>query len=222
VSDQTLMLPSLIVRSVADAAESHRGSGGEPGYMLTTHDLVNGWSTVFVPQTDQPAPLSDATVVVTPVDTRTVTERPAVLNVYIQAQGMQHGYMESLARYDAVFWSESAVEKFVLPYYASKSQYAAAEVLSGLSELFYHKIPSPDRTDESVPSPDRTDESVPFAVAHLPRSTYQNLTETAAMGADLAVVKRHPVTGEVTHHLLSHYLERRNAQRQDEERREEA
>jgi hypothetical protein len=199
MSDQPLMLPSLIVRSIADAAESHRGSGGAPGYMLTSQDSLLGWSTYFVPRTEQPAPLSDATVVVTPVDTATTTERPAVLNVYIQAEGMQHGYMEPLAQYDAVFWSESAVEKFVLPYYASKSQYAAAEVLTALSELFYHKIPSPDRTDEAVP----------FAVAHLPRSTYENLTETATMGADLAVVKRHPVTGEVTHHLLSDYLQRR-------------
>lgn len=211
MSDQTLMLPSLIVRSVADAAESHRGSGGEPGYMVTTHDPLQGWSTVFVPRTDQPAPLSDATVVVTPVDTPTTTERPAVLNVYIQAQGMQHGYLEPLAQYDAVFWSESAVEKFVLPYYASKSQYAAAEVLAGLSELFYHRIPSPDRTDESVP----------FAVAHLPRSTYQDLSETAAMGADLAVVKRHPVTGEVTHHLLSDHLKRREEERQTARRQKE-
>lgn len=213
MSDQPLMLPSLIVRSVADAAASHRRSGGEPGYMVTTHDLVGGWSTVFVPQTDQQAPVSGPTVEVTPVDTPTITDRPAVLNVYIQAEGMQHGYMEALDRYDAVFWSESAVEKFVLPYYASKSQYAAAEVLTGLSELFYHKIPSPDRTDEPAPSSDRTDEPVPFAVAHLPRSTYENLTETAAMGADLAVVKCHPVTGRVTHHLLSDYLQRRGEPR---------
>jgi hypothetical protein len=204
MSDQPLMLTSLIARSIADAAESHRGSGGEPGYMITTHDPIGGWSTAFTPRTDQPAPLSDATAVITPVDTPTKKERPAVLNVYIQAQGMQHGFMESLTQYDAVFWSESAVEKFVFPYYASKSQYAAAEVLTGLSELFYHTLPSPDRTDEAVP----------FAVAHLPRSTYAELSETAAMGADLAVVKRHPVTGEVTHHLLSHYLKRRGEERQ--------
>lgn len=203
MSDQPLMLTSLIARSIADAAESHRGAGGEPGYMLTTHDPAKGWSTVFNPRTEEPAPESDAAVVVTPVNTPTITERPAVLNVYIQAAGMQAGFMESLARYDAVFWSESAVEKFVFPYYASKSQYAAADVLTGLSELFYHKIPAPDRTDEAVP----------FAVAHLPRSTYADLTETAAVGADLAVVKRHPVTGEVTHHLLSHYLQRREESR---------
>ncbi len=206
------MLPSLVLRAVADAAESHRGSGGEPGFMLTTHDPVTGWSTVFVPKTDQPAPVSDATVVVTPVDTRAMAERPAVLNVYIQAEGMQHGYMEPLAQYDAVFWSESAVEKFVLPYYASKSQYAAADVLTALSELFYHELPSPEGTDEAVP----------FAVAHLPRSTYENLTETAAMGADLAVMKRHPATGRVTHHLLSHYLQRRGEERQNQARQNEA
>jgi hypothetical protein len=212
MSDQPLMLPSLIVRAVADAAESHRGLGGEPGYMLTTHDPVKGWSTVFTPKTDQPPPVSDATVVVTPVDTPTVTKRPSVLNVYIQAEGMQHGYMESLAQYDAVFWSESAVEKFVLPYYASKSQYAAAEVLVVLSELFYHKLPTQNAT---------TEEPVPFAVAHLPRSTYENLSVTATVGADLAVLKRHPVTGEVTHHLLSHYLQRREEERQNAQRRHE-
>ncbi len=209
MSDQPLMLTSLALRAVADAAESVRcpPGGHEPGFMETTYDSTTGhWSTRFVPYDSGSVPHSGPTRVVTPVDTRTVMPRPATLDVCIRAEGMLAGTMESLAQYDAVFWSESAVEKFVFPYYASKSQFAAAEVLSALADVFYHKKHDPHAAK------DANDEPVPFAVAHLPRSTYAELTETAALGADLALLHMDP-SGNVNHVCLSDYLREREKAR---------
>ncbi|HET7464921.1 MAG TPA: hypothetical protein VFJ82_27000 [Longimicrobium sp.] len=159
-----LRLDSIVLRALADNAASWRAVGGLPGHMLTTFDRVEGWSTVFIPEEVSP----EVTGVRTPVDTRTVSKRPAVDLIQIRAEGMSEP--RSLSEYDAVFWSEAAVEKFVLPYYASKSQWLAAYVLDGLSRAFYGRVPVPGACEAGAGAGEDT--AVPFAVAHLPRSDY--------------------------------------------------
>jgi hypothetical protein len=73
---------------------------------------------------------------------------------------------------DAVFWSASAVEKFLVPYYASVYGDTAPDVVDRLVSIF---VPpgSPERGDNGgemavVPAPVDTS----FAVIHLPSSEY--------------------------------------------------
>jgi len=66
---------------------------------------------------------------------------------------------------DAVFWSQSAVEKFVIPYYAS--------VYGDHADAIVHKL-----LDVLKPIPLEGSESDPaFAIAHLPASEYVTLDE---------------------------------------------
>lgn len=73
---------------------------------------------------------------------------------------------------DAVFWSASAVEKFLVPYYASVYGDTAPDVVDRLVSIF---VPpgSPERGDsggEMAVGPAPVDTS--FAVIHLPSSEY--------------------------------------------------
>lgn len=79
---------------------------------------------------------------------------------------------ELVHKYDAVFWSESAVEKFVLPYYASLSMWDAASALEDISIAWYGKIP---RAASGDGTGTETNEVIPFALAHTPDSNWKTL-----------------------------------------------
>jgi hypothetical protein len=211
-------LNALVLRAMADSASSQRKRDGDPGFMVTTFDREKGWSTWFEPKTPPPA---EAEAVMTPVDTKEVAraERPVVRSVTILA-GKMTTPEELAEEYDAVFWSEAAVEKFVLPYYASKSKWMAAHLLTTLSEVFYGYVPGPTPANTILPPPeaapleaqetpaDTTGPSanagIPFALAHLPRSDYVGLEDVATVGADLGVLL--VKDGAVVFRRLSDYL----------------
>ena len=65
---------------------------------------------------------------------------------------------------DAVFWSESAVEKFLVPYYASVYGDRADKVVRDLLDV----LDSPRRGANGPTT---------FAIAHIPRSEYVNVDE---------------------------------------------
>ncbi len=69
-------------------------------------------------------------------------------------------------RADAVFWSESAVEKFVIPYYASKHGPRAGTEVQAILDVFHHgkKPPKEGETE--------TDGNGVFALVHVPTSEY--------------------------------------------------
>lgn len=184
MSDRPLKIDSLVLRSAADYAASQRAPGGKSGFLVTTFSPVTGWSTLFT--TGAISPQADA--VVTPVNNRSIApQRPRVESVTIRAHGMRKPL--ELAKFgDAVFWSEAAVEKFVLPYYASKGQWLAAHLLNVLSRVFYGHVPQPPLLDEDAPAAASGDVPVPFALVHLPRSDYVGLEETAPLTADLGVL----------------------------------
>jgi hypothetical protein len=190
-------LSSIAARAVAEFASSLRGPREEPTAIVTRYDAKHrSWKM----RVDRKAgPCSGPDGAVTPLDTPFVQPgRPGVTHVGIRAEGMHHD--ESLIRYDAGFWSEAAVEKFVFPYYASKAQWTAAHVLTRLSEIFYGYVPDGVEASNRLETGD-----VPFAIGHIPRSDYAALEEHDVLGDDLFVVFRGP-QGEVKHRPLSEFL----------------
>src|SRR5687767_9171200 len=106
------MIPTLNafqLRALADAASSRRKPGGEPFYLLVepgepnpTLKLVKGTG------------MGEPPGAVLEIDTFEVEDRPTVDSVVIGCEGDDE-LMNLAGKYDAVFWSEAAVEKFVLP-----------------------------------------------------------------------------------------------------------
>lgn len=189
-------LTSLEARVMADYASGIRGEGAS---FLCTEMDPDGRHFRVRPHRAHGL-CSDAKDVVTPVNTPFVQpDRPSVEKVEIQAEGMTG--LESLAQYDAVFWSESAVEKFIFPYYASKYQWHAAHVLTKLSEAWYRYIPRPGvgPAVSAAGEKEPVNDEIPFAVGHLPRSDYVELADEMF----LISRDRH---GRVHHRPLSQFL----------------
>jgi hypothetical protein len=190
-----LRLTSLQIREIAEYAESVRGPGGDPVFFVAQLDDASNAVTITC---EKELPTASPLSVVIPASTASVQPlRDPVESVTILAAGMKEP--DSLNAYDAVFWSESAVEKFLFPYYASKSQWQAAYVLSGLAKAFYGFVPGP-----LAQGTDPVSDPIPFAVAHLPRSDYVPLEESPT-GRDVALLFRN-ADGTVSHRLLAEFL----------------
>ncbi|HET6228508.1 MAG TPA: hypothetical protein VFE05_00435 [Longimicrobiaceae bacterium] len=148
------------LRRAADAAESIRGPEGKPMYVAASaeggleiySEPPEGGYLFEVDTFEQGVGRPHPTAVI-------------VVDCHGQTMDLAHGY-------DAVFWSEAAVEKFLLPYYASKSMWDAAAALKNLSQKWYGKVPDDgdDDGDDATPVDGAT---LPFAVAHMPDSEYQ-------------------------------------------------
>lgn len=154
---EPLKLDAYALRSVAETASGRRGPKGHPYFLVEKADHT----LVLQPGTPDQDPPSGTVI---EVDTRDQQPlRPQVDNVIIKVQD----HTRELARkYDSVFWSEAAVEKFVFPYLVSKSLWKAANHLKELSNCWYHGCPIPkaDGTGEEV--------VIPFAIGHTPDSDF--------------------------------------------------
>jgi hypothetical protein len=204
------MIDSVGLREMAEYASSLRGREGEPRFLTAKRDPATNDYVLDA----LPAPPDDTTdTVVVPVNTRQVqpNRAPVVdVKIYVETQNgtgvVIKGY--SLDRYDAVFWSEAAVEKFLFPYYASKYQWLAAEVLTILSKVFYGYVPTLADPTQQL----RDANEIPFAMAHLPRSDYVPDEPGgegpegpyAILARDLWVLSH--VDGEVVHRPVAYYL----------------
>lgn len=215
-----LMLDSIGLREVADYAASLRAPFGDQRYIIATYDpKAQDYKLSDAP--DPPAPSTPDSAVVA-VNTATVQPaRVGMMEVTMNAVGIINGQVvelfADLADYDAVFWSEAAVEKFLFPYYASKYQWAAAEVLTLLSTVFYGYVPSMINGMSSAAAPVLTPaeiSEIPFAMAHLPRSDYVPISESGVgmsgppanfLMRDLVVLSHSQVTGTVVHRPLAEY-----------------
>jgi hypothetical protein len=160
------IIDAHVLREWADAAASYRDDG--PFWLVYTEGEP---PTIVAGPADSP-PIG----AVFGVATRAVDpDRPAVSDVVLISG---ESVTANLAQeYDAVFWSEAAVEKFVLPYYASKSMWEAAAVLHNLSMSWYGKIPP----DTDGPEADFRRDGIaagelPFALAHTPDSDWGKVT----------------------------------------------
>jgi hypothetical protein len=156
------------LRMLADFAESLRGSNGDPIYILPGDDGGLAW------RTGGDAPGNTLFT----VDTMDVTPgrvKPSAVTIAVAGQVP----LQLADQYDAVFWSESAVEKFVLPYYASKSMWDAAAELTALSIAWYGRVPA-DGDVQVGPVPDPADapstDPIPVALAHTPDSDWSDLS----------------------------------------------
>jgi len=168
-----LQMNALQLRALADTASSWRARGGDPMFGVIAEQ--DGTAVLDI-QPTLTEPLGSA------VEFNTADVQPArpivTIVTLLEAAGA-----EAVNDYDAIFWSEAAVEKFVFPYYASKSLWSAAWVLQNLATLWYGFVPGAPAVASTEP--------IPFAIAHLPGSDYVGLTEDG------------PVTGGEDLHLLS-------------------
>jgi hypothetical protein len=158
------------LRMVAEFASSRRRVGGEPLYAVTVpeSEVVGAENKL-----DFVSRLAEGQVPLFEIDTREVEARPKPTEVYFVVDEVRTHNLAD--RYDAVFWSEAAVEKFVLPYYASKSLWEAAAVLDKLSMYWYGQIPPDTDPGEGSSSDGRFFVEPPFAIAHTPDSDYTSL-----------------------------------------------
>jgi hypothetical protein len=156
------------LRILSDAASGYRG--GDPFWLIYRGDEA---PTVVRAAT----PPADAVFC---VETREVEDRPKPTAMIIDCDGSTRDLSES---YDAVFWSEAAVEKFVFPYYASKSLWEAASVLEKLSKYWYGTVP-PDTQGGADANADPVPlGSVPYALAHTPDSDWNTMSQDG-IGSD--------------------------------------
>jgi hypothetical protein len=184
-------LNSLNARMIADYASGLRGQGPE---FLVGRRVPGGYHVEVVADHE---PCSTETDVVVPIDTNAVrTDRPPVEKVCMEAAG----HTVNLSNYDAVFWTESSVEKFLVPYLAAKYQWQAAAVLEMFARAWYGGVPHVlgETTDGTVGAPSE-DVGVPFAVGHLPRSEY------VIIGGEVEILFLHRESG-VTAKPLSDYF----------------
>jgi hypothetical protein len=198
-------LNALQLRALADAASSKRKPGGEPFYLV----LQDGFPD---PDLDPRPALklvqgkgaTEPVGAVLEIDTFEVERRPTVDHVVIGCEGDDQR-VELANSYDAVFWSEAAVEKFVLPYYASKSLWEAAAVLDKISHYWYGRVPADTNELPLAPFVENAGEAmetegwgegdVAYALMHTPDSEWNTISESGAIGSDLHLFVRNPTTG---------------------------
>lgn len=175
---------SLEARMMSEYADALRGEG--PRLLVGTRN-ADGFHITDEPL-DARAPCSDPTSVVMPVDTEFVwPDRPAVERVTMRVAGSE----VDLTKYDAVFWTESSVEKFLFPYLASKYGPQAAAAAVKLAQEWYGRVPPLQPVVEDGNPVDAI--LVPFAVGHLPRSEYVILDEVEVLlkdGNGIVTVRR--------------------------------
>lgn len=94
---------------------------------------------------------------------------------------------------DAMFWTESSVEKFLVPYYASvhSSDDTLGEKMQKISEIF-----DGDFTEEGVEGAEDAEVQV-YAMLHLPKSEYVASPPDAAL-AVFYTMRRRPAPGSTT------------------------
>ena len=219
---QEQMLDSIGLREAAEYAASLRGRGGNPRKIIAQYDPELGDYRLTDAPMGAPVAPEDSTVLA--VDTAEVQpSRWRVRDITIKASGHLLGdpveISIGLDRYDAVFWSEAAVEKFLFPYYASKYQWAAAEVLVLLSLVFYGEVPGLQSGKPLLSAVALADfaglaDEEPFAIAHLPRSDYVPLSRSGPgpegpnanfLLNDVWVLSRKKAKDEMSERPLAHY-----------------
>lgn len=165
------------LRSLAEYASSIRG---KDAYFVRGED---GWEV----HTD-PGELSGRQAI--RVYNRPLPDRPQVFSGHLRARRGEHGPVTEAnlmalpdphnpgktVEADAVFWTESAVEKFLVPYYASVfGDQADVEI-----EKLLNVLDSPrERPGGAGPAPANAGDA--FALAHIPRSEYVTVTGGASV-----------------------------------------
>ena len=191
------VLSSRQLRKIAEAVAGYRES---PTFWLVLTQDADG-SLAYEVRPQDPGPLSNAVVI--PCHTPKVAERPPVTAAFIQAAGAEpvdllHLRLEDLEddegnaahTADAVFWGESSVEKFVVPYYASVYGDEAGEAVTELLNAYNGVQAESARLEEADGVPNLTEV---YGLVHIPRSEYIELDESDSTSAAASRARRaHP------------------------------
>jgi hypothetical protein len=198
----TVHLDSVQLRLIAEAAS---GARGVPVDFVASAD-----GTVEERRhSNETAPPGS---VVIPAFTRDkVPDKPPLVEATIQAEGVGKpvdllNLPNGLGAADAVFWSESAVEKFLIPYYASVYGNQAARAVGDLLEAFHGDRGHAAGAGAATPPAAET-----YALAHIPKSEYVVLSGESDIGREVAVIYRDDPTQPLTAVMLPDFLRQRRA-----------
>jgi hypothetical protein len=148
--------PQLTADLLRDIAEAANGIRKHEIWFVVKD--VAGTLVYTIAKTD---PGNPADAIVIPCLTKLKNERPQMIEIKCKARKLDGTIIDgnllnvegTTDECDATFWSESAVEKFLIPYYASVAGDEAIQQLLDLLDDFHHKA--------SV-----------YALGHLPKSEY--------------------------------------------------
>lgn len=160
-------------------------AAGVPGELLRFAYDGEGWR--LLPEGEKPGPRDFVVPAFTPL---AVPERPSLREVTLRGE---RGQVFPLARdADAVFWSEGAVEQFMLPYYTWKGGNDGALAIEILLGIWDAGAPIRLRVDDANDA--ETDVDV-IAMVHLPKSEYVKEPGGTPGLHTAGVVARHVATG---------------------------
>jgi hypothetical protein len=193
VPDPHAHVDSIQLRLIAEAASGLRG---EPVHFVAG---PKGGVREFYPHEKGGAlprdlPPGDELVVIPALTQDVAPLRPPLTTATIQAQGVALpidllNLPNGLGAADAVFWSESSVEKFLIPYYASVYGNQAARAVGDILEAFHgDRGGGPPASGGRLTDPD----ALTYAMAHIPKSEYVTLADSTDVGASLAVIFEDP------------------------------
>jgi hypothetical protein len=180
--------PTLHFETLRRIAETASGRRYEDLWFVVTEDEATGRPQVQV-QTGDPGEREDAVVIpcaawprpdVPQVSAAMIASGDSAINLLSVDVPAHDGFpaLKGMAA-DAVFWSASAVEKFVVPYYASVYGDTAPDVVDRLVSIF---VPpgSPERGDDGGElAGAAVVDDANFAVIHLPSSEYAAMSTAA-------------------------------------------
>ncbi len=169
--------PVLDSRQLRKIAEAVSGFRSEKQYWIVLTQGEDGELDYAVEATE-PAPRADA--VILPCRTPKEADRPHVVSATIRAQeGPEVNLLDltvdgdpddGLHTADAVFWGESSIEKFAVPYYASVYGSEAGEAVTALLDSYNGAAAS--RAGAAGAEPNAVEA---YALVHMPRSEYIEL-----------------------------------------------
>lgn len=182
------VLNSVLLRQIAEYASGERG---DRFWIVVTQNPEGGYQ--FRQVNTDPGHPDDGVVI--PCGTLDDT-RPPLEHAVLKAKhacevdllNMVDEKGHPLGPADSVFWSSSAAEKFLVPYYASVYGGCAGEAVAILLNIFEG---APYPTAESVQAlgedlqPEVTKVQA-YGLVHLPRSEYIELEDTSSTTAALA------------------------------------
>jgi hypothetical protein len=214
--------PALSSRQLRKIAEGVSGYRGSPRFWLILTQGEDGALAVEVSPED-PGPRLDAVVI--PCHTPRDADRPPVVAASIQAAGAEpvdllHLHLEDdeghlMHTADAVFWGESSVAKFVVPYYASVYGDEAGEAVTELLNTYNGVKAESARAEGTEAEPNLTQV---YGLVHIPRSEYIELDGSSpatarsprrAQHERFAVLSFNRVTGEHRIVTVEEYRKRR-------------
>lgn len=213
------VLTSIQLRKIAEGVSGYRGS---TRFWLVLTQGDDG-SLMYEISPEDPGPLPDAVVI--PCQTTREAERPPVVHASIRARGAEpvdllHLRLENdegdvMHTADAVFWGNSSVEKFVVPYYASVYGNEAGEAVTELLNTYNGIRTDSPALEEADGEPNRTEV---YGLVHIPRSEYIELEDESSTTPrsprrrpheGFAVLSFNPATGEHRVVRVEEYRERR-------------